>query len=52
MRHINPSTTRIEIRLTPAEKAVLQEYCKERQITVSDLVRSYLSKILEKAKND
>ena len=32
-------TKKIEVRLTAEEKNLIQEYCQERQITVSEFVR-------------
>ena len=35
----NKSTTTIEFRLTTEEKQKIQDYCKEKHLTVSEFIR-------------
>lgn len=45
-------TWQLKCRFTPTEKEKIFKYCEEHNITISDLVRISLEKVLEKAKND
>ena len=35
----NPMSERLHIRVTPDEKAEIQKFCKEFQVTMLDLIR-------------
>ena len=43
---------KIEIRLTPQEKAMLKEYCQKNKTTMSEVVRDLINKILGGWQND